>query len=142
MQTTLSKKNIILATILTTGLSLAISQAAIAKPGDGYNRGMAPCQIQQMNPVVQKAKQKFMDETVEVRKQLAEKRAAMRAVMRADQPDPAQASKIAGELFDLREQLRTKAQEYGLPMGMMMGPHGYSGDRDGKRGGGMARNNN
>lgn len=142
MKKALNKKNIILATILTTGLSLAISQAAIAKPGDGYNRGMAPCQIQQVNPVVQKAKQKFMEETVDVRKHLAEKRAAMRAVMRADQPDPAQASKIAGELFDLREQLRTKAQEYGLPMGMMMGQPGCFGDRDGKRGGGKARYNN
>ncbi|PID72839.1 MAG: hypothetical protein CSA31_01900 [Desulfobulbus propionicus] len=130
MRKTPTQKSIMLAAILTTGLSLAISQAAIAQPGVYHKRGTGPCQVQQLDPAMKEAKQKFMAATVQARKQMAEKRAAMRAVMHADQPDPAQASKIAGELFDLREQLRVKAQELGLPMAMI-GAHGNLDDCDG-----------
>ena len=71
----------------------------------------------------------------------------MRAIMQADTPDTTQAGQVAGEVFELREKLRAKAQEAGLPfpmmgmgMGMGMGPGcGFGdGDNDGwGRGDGM-----
>jgi len=109
----MNKKSIILAAILTSGISLAITQAAIANP-NWHGKNRVPCQAQQIDTVTQKAQEKFLQETVELRKQMMEKRASMRAIMGADTPDAAQAAKIAGELFDLREKLRLKADEYGL----------------------------
>ena len=113
MKTKINKKSVILAAILTSGISLAITQSAIASP-NWHGKGKAPCQVQQVDTVTQKAQEKFLQETVELRKQMMEKRAAMRAIMGADTPDANQASKVAGELFDLREKLRLKADEYGL----------------------------
>ncbi|MBM9511617.1 hypothetical protein [Desulfogranum marinum] len=113
MMKKMNTKSMVLAAILTSGISLAITQAAIASP-NWHGKSLAPCQVQQLDSVTQKAQQKFLQETVELRKQMMEKRAAMRAIMGAGTPDANQASKIAGELFDLREKLRVKADEYGL----------------------------
>jgi len=128
MELTTSKKKIMLATILTTGIALAISQAALAQPADAgvQGKGTSPCQSQ-MDPATQKARDKFLTETVELRKQLAEKNAAMQAVLNAGTPDTDKAAKLAGELFEIREKLRTKAQESGLPMPMLMMGHGDMG---------------
>ena len=40
--------------------------------------------------------------------------------MHAGTPDTVKASQVAGEIFELREKLRAKAQEAGLPMPMLM----------------------
>ncbi|WP_028579152.1 hypothetical protein [Desulfogranum japonicum] len=110
-------KKLLLTTILTSGLAFAISEAAIAAPGYPGN-ALMPCQAQQMAPEMQEKMAKFLEETKESRKALAQKRAAMRAIMHAQTPDPAMASKVAGELFELRETLRLKSQEYGVPFPM------------------------
>ena len=95
-----------------------------------------------------KAHDKFLAETVELRKQVTEKQAVMRAIMQADTPDTTQAGQVAGELFELREKLRAKAQEAGLPfpmMGMGMGPGCGFGDGPGDgwgRGDGMGPHRN
>ncbi len=122
MELAISSKKIMLATILTSGIALAISQAALAEPaqpGVQVKKGLPPCQSQ-MDPAALKAHEKFLTETVDIRKKLAEKNAAMRALLNAGTPDTDKASLLAGELFDLREKLRVKAQEAGMPM-MMMG---------------------
>ncbi|PIE59347.1 MAG: hypothetical protein CSA32_04320 [Desulfobulbus propionicus] len=123
-------RKIILATILTTGLSLSISQAAFAYHGFEGNRhkGSGACMTHTMNPAIQKAHERFMGETKQIRKQLAVKRASMRAIMMAGTPDPNKAAQLAGELFDLREQLRIKAREYGLPVHMALGGGKHGGD--------------
>ncbi len=109
-----SKKKYLAAAILVSALAFTITHSATARPNQmGYQSG--PCQQQQLDPVTQKAQEKLMSETVELRKQMVEKKAAMRAVMAAETPDATKASKLAGELFDLKEQFRTKAQEYGFP---------------------------
>ncbi len=127
MELTTCTKKIALAAILTSGLALAISQAAIAQPGQpgvpagkGMGMGMGPC-AQQMDAATRKIHDKFLADTVEQRKQMAEKQAVLRALMNADTPDTAKIGQLSGELFTLREQLRVKAQEAGLPcpMGMM-----------------------
>lgn len=67
---------------------------------------------------------KFLQETTTLRKQMAVKQAEKRSMMRSSQVDSAKVAQLTGEIFDLREQLRTKAQENGLPMGMMGGGMG------------------
>jgi zinc resistance-associated protein len=111
-----------LAAILTSGLALAISQSALAaqaQPDVQGGKGTYPCQYQ-TDPATQKIRDKFLAETVDMRKQVAEKHAVMRAQMNAGTPDTAKVSQLAGELFELREKLRVKAQETGLPMPMLM----------------------
>lgn len=122
MELTTSKKKIMLAAILTSGIALAISQSALAQPTQSDvqgSTGKGLCQYQ-IDPATQKVRDKFLAETVELRKQMAEKHAVMRALLNAGTPDTTKVSQLAGELFELREKLRVKAQESGLPMHMMM----------------------
>ncbi len=124
MERTISKKKIILAAILSSGLALAISQSALAEPAaqpDTQTKQVATQQMHRMDPDIQKAREKFLGDTVAIRKQLVEKAATMEALSKAQTPDAIKISQLAGEVFDLREQLRVKAKEAGLPMGMGMG---------------------
>ncbi len=120
-------KKIIIAAAVTTALAFGGLQAATAGPGSMRGGGPGfqnPCfgQGQQsFDEATLKAHDTFLSETTELRKNMAKKRAAKRAVMSSTTPDPAKASQLAGELFDLREQLRTKARAAGLPAGLMMG---------------------
>ncbi len=123
MGTVSRTKKGILAVTITTALALTGLQAAVASPGAMKGPGpQGPCPMQsgQLDAETVKARDTFLTETTELRKGMAEKRAAMRALMNSNTPDQAQASKLAGELFDLREQIRTKAQAAGLPPQMMM----------------------
>ena len=65
----------------------------------------------------------FLKETKELRKNMMVKRSEMEALMQGTNPNPEQVAVLAGELFDLKEQLREKAQEKGLPGHGLMGPH-------------------
>jgi zinc resistance-associated protein len=132
MKMTTPKKKIMLAAILTSGLTLAISQAALAEPNQPVQpapdkSGGNPSQYQ-MNTEMQKIHDKFLNDTVAIRKEMAEKNAVLRALLNAGTPDTVKASQLAGELFELREKLRAKAKETGLPMPMlMMGQGGIDG---------------
>ena len=134
MKQTSGKKKVMLAAILTSGLALAITQSAFAEPAPSpqtvqtgmQNKGRGPYQSP-TDPAMQKAREKFLTDTVVIRKEMAEKQAVMRALLNAGTPDTAKASQLAGELFELREKLRVKAQEAGLPMPMMMGMGGDMG---------------
>lgn len=125
MELSLPSKKIMLATIFTSALTFAISQAALAEPakapqGDGKEKpDQYPCQVQ-MGSEMQKVHEKFLTDTVALRKELAEKNAVMRALLNAGTPDTVKASQVAGELFELREKLRAKAKEAGLPLPMLM----------------------
>jgi zinc resistance-associated protein len=119
-------RKIILAATVTSAIALAGFNTVVAAPGGMKGPGPQqpiPMQMQgqQMDEATMKARDAFLTETVDLRKSMAQKRAEQRAVMNSTTPDPARAAKIAGELFDLREQLRNKAQAAGLPPGMMMG---------------------
>lgn len=84
----------------------------------------------------------FFVETLDLRKQIAIKRAEKQALMRAEEPDSAAVGKITGELFDLRNIIRSKAKAAGLQgfggkgccNGNCDGP-GYSYGRRGMKGG-------
>lgn len=118
-------KKILLATILTGGLALAISQAAIAQPGlgpgpQGPGPKGGPAYAQKMDPAIEKARDKFLSETVVERKELAQKNAALRVLVNSANADTTEVAKLAGEVFELREKLRAKARETGQPLHMMM----------------------
>src|SRR5512145_127814 len=92
----------------------------------------------QMTTEIQKIHDKFLSDTVAIRKELAEKNAVMRALLNAGTPDTVKASQVAGELFELREKLRAKAREAGLPLPMLMMGQGRDGmPCDGMMGYGM-----
>ena len=137
MEMTSSKKKLMLAALLTSGLTLAISQASLAEPAKNVpaDKQADTTSQSQMSTDMRKAHDKFLDDTVAIRKELVEKRVVMQALMKAGAPDTAKASQVAGELFELREKLRVKAREAGLPlpMGMGMGM-GMGGDEFGCQG--------
>jgi zinc resistance-associated protein len=129
MTTTKTTKKLMMAAILTSGLTFAISQAALAQPAkhgdrDSKYKGDTPC-FAQVTPEMEKAREKFLAETTVERKALAQKNAEMRAIMKAGTPDPVKASEVAGELFELREKLRVKAKEAGFPLPMLLMGQGY-----------------
>lgn len=132
MKTTQTSKKIMMAAILTSGLTLAISQAVMAQPEkhgavDGKGKDANnPCRYQP-DGEMQKVREKFLTETFAERKAMAQKSAEMRAIMQAGTPDTAKASQVAGELFEIREKLRTKATEAGMPLPMLMMGHGCDG---------------
>ena len=118
MTTTNTKNKLMMAAILTSGLTLAISQAAVAQPSQGGGNGPQGAQVDmpchyQMNSEFEKTREAFLQDTTTERKLLAQKKAEMRAIMKAGTPDTVQASTVAGELFELREKLRLKAQATG-----------------------------
>lgn len=59
-------------------------------------------------------RQKFLDETSAVRRQLEVKEAEYTALMRQENPDEKRAATLAGELYDLRAQLQAQAAAAGL----------------------------
>ena len=123
MEMTPTKKKLMLAALLTSGLTLAINQASLAEPAKLVAADKQPDATAQpqMSADMRKAHDKFLDDTVAIRKELAEKRVVMQALMKAGTPDTVKASQVAGELFELREKLRVKAREAGLPLPMGMG---------------------
>ena len=70
---------------------------------------------QQLDPETQKIKDQFLAATVAQRKQLAQKKAALRTMQNSAKGDAAAASRLAGEIFELRERLRVEARKTGLP---------------------------
>lgn len=141
------KKSIIAITLVS---SLLVVTAASANWGRGGGRGYTacPCQNgyqQQVDPAAQEKYTTFFNETQELRKQMTMKQAERRALLQTANPDPAAASKLAGEIFDLRNTLNEKAQAAGLSQfggpGMMGGGAMGPGQRGGgKRGGGRMMN--
>ncbi|NLX19268.1 MAG: hypothetical protein GXY53_08325 [Desulfobulbus sp.] len=122
MKLNMPSKKIVAATIFTSALAFTISQAALAEPVQPASTDAAKTTGSeklvsrvQMHTEIQKAHDKFLDDTVAIRKELAEKRAVMRALLYAGTPDTVKASQVAGEIFELQENLRAKAKEAGLP---------------------------
>ncbi len=115
-----------LAIVAAVAVGLAGYQIAGADPGwgdgmmgPGYGYGY--CQNYYGGPGGQgpdeetiAKRNKFFEETVDLRKQLAVKRAEREALMSQDNPDEKKVAALTGEVFDLRNQLRKKAIESGI----------------------------
>lgn len=133
-----SKKTLM--TVLVTGSLIAAGAGigmAYPPAGDGPPMNKSK-QYQKLDPEALQARENFLNATVTLRKELTQKHAAMRAMMRSENPDPKKASALSGEIFDLRETLRAKAKENGVKAGPYsglfdMGHHGcQASDRPGR----------
>ena len=119
-----NKKKIILGLSLIGALAFAGIQTAGAAPRGGGQPGWGGPQYgncggygygrQPLSEESQTADKKFRNDTVELRKEMATKRAEQHAHMISDNPDAKRVAQLTGEIFDLREQLKSKAEESGL----------------------------
>ena len=120
-----NKKKIILGLALIGAVAIAGIQSAGASPrgGGAYGWGNSECDgncggpgygRQQLSEESLKARDKFMNDTVQLRKEMITKKAEKRALMIGDNPDAKRVSQLTGEIFDIREQLKTKAEENGI----------------------------
>ncbi len=115
------KRNIAIATLAMGFGLVALTQAHAGwgQRGGGYwggnmNQAGPQMQFNQVDPAAQEKLDAFFADTEDIRKEIAVKRAERFALMRSENPDPAAASKLAGELFDLRTALNKKALEAGV----------------------------
>ena len=77
------------------------------------------------------ADRSFLNDTAKLRKDLAGKEAEYDALLGQPNPDPKRANQLSQEIFEIRSQLRAKAQSYGFARrgprgnwhGGHMGPH-------------------
>jgi len=138
-------KKVFVITALVAGLGFFGFQQASANRGMGGGYGMGqgcpkgqPCYTQ-LDAASKEKVDKFFNETKDIRKQMVMKHAEELAVLRSDNPDPSKAAKLAGEIFDLRSTMETKADAAGVSgllncgnydgPGHGMGPHDGSGNR-------------
>lgn len=130
------KKLLVAAALIASLGMVGIQQVAARGPGGcggpqdcWQNRGGAA--VQTMDAETLKKHDAFRAETTVLRKEMAVKRAQMRALMHSENPDEAKAGDIAARLFDLRTQMQAKADQAGL---QGFGP-GYGRGCDGSGGG-------
>jgi len=106
-----------IATIGLGGYQLADAQPWGGGPGMGSGCAMMGGAGQgqgQMSEETLKARDKFFNETTDLRKKMVSKKTELDAVMSGEKPDEKKAAKLSEELFDLRDQMHKKAQEAGL----------------------------
>jgi zinc resistance-associated protein len=109
----MKKAGIALAVLVSLGL--IASQAQTARGGSYWGCGMwGPSPGYSADVAQDPAYQQFLDETAQLRTDLAGKQAAYRALMAQADPDEKKAGSMAREIQELREQLRAKAQTSGL----------------------------
>ncbi len=130
-----------LAAILSGSIIMVGLGTAIAHQNNGMHQGSsgtekAGCVLDEK---AIELRNKFHDATTELRKKMFTIQAEMRALMHNTAPDSKEAGKLAGELFDVKEQLGKKAEELGisknkfknLGFGGGMTGHGMNNNRSG-----------
>ncbi|THB78541.1 MAG: periplasmic heavy metal sensor [Desulfobulbaceae bacterium] len=111
------KKKIIVSALVLSLMTAGFTSAQARWGNRGANVNNCPCatgQVSQVDAATQEKLEAFYNDTLDIRKQLTMKRAEKQALLRSETPDPAAMSKIAGEMFDLRQTLQQKAQEAGV----------------------------
>jgi zinc resistance-associated protein len=118
-------KKILIAAALIGAIGFAGVQMATADAGHGFRDGSCRDypRSEYNDEANTKAREKFMEETVALRKELAVKRGEYRALLQQDNPDVKRAATLSGELFDLRNELQQKALERGIPGAFRYGRH-------------------
>jgi Spy/CpxP family protein refolding chaperone len=109
-------------------------------PGYGNCKNCEPQGRQNLSTEELQAREEFRQETSEIRRQMAVKQAELQALMAQTNPDEKKVAALTGEVWDLRNGLRQKAVESGLP-----GQFGFENCRKGGMRGGrgpQARNSN
>lgn len=131
-------KKVLIAAALIGVFGFAGMQTAMADAGYGYRDGSCRDypRREYRDEASIKARQKFMEETVALRKELAVKRGEFRALMQQENPETKRVATLSGELFDLRNELQKKAIDRGIPGAYRFGKHEMAlmaGDDFGKR---------
>lgn len=112
-------KKTIAVTVLASIIGLAglyQASAYMGMGGEGVPCGqpMGMAARSQMDETTKAKYKVFFTETQDQRKEIVVKRAEMKALMGAQNPDSQKVSTLAGELFDLKMKMRTKAEAAGL----------------------------
>ncbi|MFV0438345.1 MAG: Spy/CpxP family protein refolding chaperone [Desulfopila sp.] len=127
---------------LTTAVSMTWARGGYGGGGYGYNGACPMVQggyALQLDPAVKEKMDTFYNDTSDLRRQIVVKQAERRALMQNTSPDPAAVSKVSGELFDLHNSMRAKADAVGISQymgprmmngGPMGGGYGHHGKRD------------
>lgn len=111
------KKSIVFVSFLIIGLLLTVQySAAVNENGCGQACQGLKNQGQQrtLDPEAQKKYEKFLQETVQLRKELDEKMAEYRSLMASENPDPAKGAMLTEEYFQLLDFLTQKARQAGI----------------------------
>ncbi len=112
------KKLLLFVSFLIMGLLLAV-QYSTADNGTGCGQACTGqkgqgLQQQALTPEAEKKYEKFMQETVELRKELAEKMAEYQSLMASTNPDPSKGAMLTEEYYQLRDVLTQKARLAGI----------------------------
>ena len=118
MKTSKKNKKLTLAIILVGSITLVGSISAFAHQnfgggnfvGRNYSAG---CQANIDEKTIE-TRNKLLSETTQIRKQLTITQTELRALMSSENPDSKVVGRLAGEIFDLQEQLRNKVEESGV----------------------------
>ncbi len=132
MKKRMNTKKLTLITLLSGSIMLAGFTSAIANPNNMHQRcsGKGTAEIVLDEKTIELRK-KFRDETTDLRKKMIVTRTELSVLMNSTTPDAKEAGRLAGELFDVKEQLKKKADESGLTT------TGYMGNGHHMNGGGM-----
>ncbi len=114
------KKFAIAMTTLATVALIASTSIAWDCPGRGAGYGPGSGKNVALTQEDKEAREIFMTETVDLRKDLAAKRGQLNAIMAAEAPDAEKAAEVSKQIFEIREQLRAKATQAGIN-----GPYSY-----------------
>lgn len=123
------KKTILFVCLLGLGLVMALQYSAIAAVEAGCGKGCQGKnqQAQPLDAETQKKYEKFLQETVDLRKELDAKLVEYQALMASENPDPSKAALLTESYYQLRDVLTTKAIEAGLAQQRGGGCNGCSG---------------
>ena len=143
-------------TVVTLATLIALTGAYQASANWGHGGGMGGgggCQGQgialraDLDDATKAEYENFVESTQDLRKEIFVKRAEIRALMNAEEPNAEKVGTLSGELFDLRATMLAKAKEAGLSdvVGAGKGPGcgdcegrgGYHHGRKGMMGGGQ-----
>ena len=120
-------KKVFVGLAILVSLGLVASQALAWGPNYGGCGMWGPRGGSYGDVTPNTAEQSFLNDTAKLRKDLADKEAKYDALTVQPNPDPEQAAKLSQEIFEIRNQLRAKAQSYGFagrgPRGNWHGRH-------------------
>ena len=126
------KKTFVIAA-LVVGMGFIGLQQASAEGGMGGSCLKGSPGYTQLDAATKVKVDKFYIETQDLRKQMVMKHAEAAALMQSTNPDSAKVAQVAGEIFDLKTTLQTKAEAAGVQgvngcggcqgPGPGMGPH-------------------
>ncbi len=124
------KKAAVIAALVVGLGTTGLYQAQARGWGGGYGGGCYNVECgknyQQLDEAGKEKVDAFRNDTRDLRRKMAMKRAEKQALLSAQNPNPAEVAKVEGELFDLKMELRSKAAEAGLPA-MGTAPRGFRG---------------